>query len=172
MNLWGVVHGVRTFLPIMLAQDAPGHVVNTASTAGLSTGPNLGIYGVSKHAVVRLSEALYFQLEEMDAQVGCSVLCPGGVRTRIAASDRNRPDELLEAAVRPTAEEVEQRSQQWAERISEQGKDPSEIADSVLAAIEDERFYILTHETADAVIRMRMESILARRNPVMPAPPA
>ena len=99
----------------MLAQDEPGHIVNTASTAGLTTGGTLGVYGVSKHGVVRLSEALYFHLRDAGAQVGTSVLCPGGVRTRIAAAGRNRPDDRLEADIlRLDADETAKRASDWA----------------------------------------------------------
>ena len=95
VNFWGVVYGIRTFVPIMLRQDEEGHVLNTASTAGLTSGPNLPIYGATKHAVVRISEALHQQLAQRQAKVKVSVLCPGGVRTRIALASRNRPDEHL-----------------------------------------------------------------------------
>ncbi len=171
VNLWGVVHGVRTFVPIMLEQGEPAHIVNTASTAGLTTGPVLAIYGISKHGVVRLSEALYFQLQEASPDVRVSVLCPGGVRTRIAAAGRNRPDQLLEEDIhRLDAVEVKERTQNWFDRIADQGQDPEEIADKVLNAVREEQFYILTHETQDRAVRMRMEQILERRNPELPAP--
>ena len=171
VNLWGVVHGVRTFVPIMLEQGEPAHIVNTASTAGLTTGPGLAIYGISKHGVVRLSEALYFQLQEASPDVRVSVLCPGGVRTRIAAAGRNRPDQLLEEDIhRLDAVEVKERTQNWFDRIADQGQDPEEIADKVLNAVREEQFYILTHETQDRAVRMRMEQILERRNPELPAP--
>ena len=166
VNLWGVIHGVRIFTPIMLAQDEPGHIVNTASTAGLTTGGTLGVYGVSKHGVVRLSEALYFHLRDAGAQVGTSVLCPGGVRTRIAAAGRNRPDDRLEADIlRLDADETAKRASDWAARIGDTGQDPSEIAEKVFVAINDDQFYILTHETQDANLRVRFDNILARRNP-------
>ena len=170
VNLWGVIHGVRIFTPIMLAQNEPAHIVNTASTAGLTGGPQLGIYGVSKHGVVRLSEALYFHLgQATDGLVGCSVLCPGGVRTRIAAAGRNRPDDRLEADIlRLDADETARRADDWAARIGETGQDPSEIAEKVFAAINDDQFYILTHETQDPGLRLRFDNILARRNPEMP----
>ena len=169
VNLWGVIHGVRIFTPIMLAQDEPGHIINTASTAGLTTGGTLGVYGVSKHGVVRLSEALYFHLRDAGAQVGCSVLCPGGVRTRIAAAGRNRPTERLEADIlRLDADETAKRADDWATRIRETGQDPSEIAEKVFTAINDEQFYILTHETQDANLRLRFANILERRNPELP----
>ena len=169
VNLWGVIHGVRIFTPIMLAQDEPGHIVNTSSTAGLTTGGTLGVYGVSKHGVTRLTEALYFHLRDAGAQIGCSLLCPGGVRTQIAAASRNRPDERLEHDIhRLDAAETDQRSNDWATRIGETGQDPAEIAEKVFAAINDDQFYILTHETQDPSLRMRFANILARRNPEVP----
>jgi NAD(P)-dependent dehydrogenase (short-subunit alcohol dehydrogenase family) len=173
VNLWGVIHGVRVFTPIMLAQEEPGHIINTASTAGLTTGPTLGVYGVSKHGVVRLSEALYFHLRDVaaktGAEVGCSVLCPGGVRTRIAAAGRNRPDDRLEPdTLRLDADETARRAGDWSARVGETGQEPSEIAEKVFAAINDDQFYILTHETQDANLRLRFENILERRNPEVP----
>lgn len=167
VNLWGVVHGIRVFTPIMLAQDEPGHIVNTASTAGLTGGPQLGIYGVSKHGVVRLSEALYFHLRQAtDGRVGCSVLCPGGVRTQIAAASRNRPeDQVTDEVHRIDATETAKRTNDWADRIGDTGQDPSETAEKVFQAINDDQFYILTHETQDPNLRQRFDNILARRNP-------
>ena len=94
VNLWGVIHGVRAFVPLMLAQDTECHIVNTASMAGLISGPGLGAYKVTKHAVVSLSETLYHELAERGARVGVSVLCPGFVNTRIMESARNRPGHL------------------------------------------------------------------------------
>ena len=167
VNLWGVIHGVRIFTPIMLAQNEPGHIVNPSSTAGLTTGGTLGVYGVSKHGVTRLTEALYFHLRDAGAQIGCSLLCPGGVRTQIAS--RNRPDERLEHDIhRLDAAETDQRSDDWATRIGETGQDPSEIAEKVFTAINDDQFYILTHETQDPNLRMRFANILERRNPEVP----
>jgi NAD(P)-dependent dehydrogenase (short-subunit alcohol dehydrogenase family) len=159
VNFWGVVHGIRTFLPIMLRQDEEGHVVNTASIAGLTSGPTLPIYGATKHGVVRISEALHHQLAQRGAKVKVSVLCPGGVRTRIALASRNRSDEHL------PSDELEQREQDWATRTGERGLPPEAVAEQVFAAIQDERFYILPHDEFDPAIRTRMENILARRNP-------
>lgn len=166
VNLWGVVHGIRIFTPIMLAQGEPGHIVNTASTAGLTGGPALGIYGVSKHGVVRMSEALYFHLKEASDLVGCSVLCPGGVRTQIAAASRNRPEEQVDDEVRRIdATETVKRTDDWAARIGATGQDPSEIAEKVFQSINDDQFYILTHTTQDPSLRLRFDNILERRNP-------
>ncbi|MDA0353316.1 MAG: SDR family NAD(P)-dependent oxidoreductase [Chloroflexi bacterium] len=173
VNLWGVIHGVRVFTPLMLAQHEPGHIINTASTAGLTSGPQLGIYGVSKHGVVRLSEALYFHLRDVaaktGAQVNCSVLCPGGVRTRITGAGRNRPVERLEGDIlRLDAGEVDRRAANWSNLIGDSGQDPAEIAEKVFTAINEDQFYILTHDTQDEAVRMRSEQILARRNPELP----
>jgi NAD(P)-dependent dehydrogenase (short-subunit alcohol dehydrogenase family) len=166
VNFWGVVHGIRTFVPIMLRQDEEGHVVNTASIAGLTSGAGLAIYGASKHAVVRITEALHLQLAGLGAKVKASVLCPGGVNTRIALATRNRPDEFWdEGAARPSAEELERREQEWAERTGPRGMRPEEVAERVFRAIQDEQFYILTHDEYDDAIRRRMETILARENP-------
>ncbi len=166
VNLWGVVHGIRSFLPLMIEQGDEGHIVNTSSTAGLTTGPGLAIYGVTKHGVVRITEALYHQLAALDSKVKVSVLCPGGVRTRIASSGRNRPDGLLGDRARPTEGEIDQSTEAWADRIGGDGMDPEQVADRVFEAIEAEQLYILTHDSVDAGIRERMEDILARRNPV------
>lgn len=166
VNFWGVVHGIRTFLPLMLAQDEVGHVLNTASIAGLTSGSTLPIYGASKHAVVRISEALHMQLAEMQSKVKVSVLCPGGVNTRIALADRNRPDEFLDdPTARPAAAELDKREQEWASRTGARGMQPEAVAERVFQAIQDEQFYILTHDEFDGAIRERMENILGRHNP-------
>jgi NAD(P)-dependent dehydrogenase (short-subunit alcohol dehydrogenase family) len=166
VNFWGVVHGIRTFLPIMLGQGEEGHVVNTSSIAGLTSGAALPIYGATKHAVVRVSEALHAQLKEMQSPVKVSVLCPGGVNTRISLATRNRPDEMWDEGVaRPPSDELEKREQQWAERTGQRGLQPEVVANMVFQAIQDEQFYILPHNEYDGAIRARMENILERRNP-------
>lgn len=164
VNFWGVVHGIRAFVPRMLAQDEPGHIVSTSSIAGLTSGAGLPIYGASKHAVVRISEALHLQLAERDSKIKVSVLCPGGVRTRIALASRNRPDDLQEGE-RPARAELESREERWTSQAGARGMEPAEVATRVLTAIRDEQFYILTHDEYDGRIRERMEAILARRNP-------
>ncbi len=166
VNFWGVVHGIRTFLPLLLAHGEDGHVVNTASIAGLTSGPRLPIYGATKHAVVRLSEALHLQLAGLPSKVKVSVLCPGGVNTRIALSVRNRPAELWDSAAgRPTAGELAAREQEWAARTGPTGLAPEAVAEQVFQAIQNEQFYILPHAEYDEAVRTRMENILARRNP-------
>lgn len=168
VNLWGVIHGIRTFVPIMLEQGTEGHIVNTASVAGLLVSGFKPSYDVSKFGVMALSESLYRELEALGSRVKVSVLCPGLVNTRIMESGRNRPGRLEnEAAVeaagqRPEALAYMQRLGEGLKRI---GTPPSFVADAVFEAIRDERFYILPHDTFDTQIRERTDAILARGNP-------
>ena len=164
VNLWGVIHGVRVFTPIMLQQGTPAHIVNTASIAGL-TYANLGIYTVTKHAVVALSEQLHMELQQANAKLKVSVLCPGFVRTNIGDAERNRPTELQNEQPTEPSPEAEMSSQQLRMMI-EAGMPPSQVADCVFEAVENDKFYILTHpdEYRD-MIKTRMENILNERNP-------
>jgi NAD(P)-dependent dehydrogenase (short-subunit alcohol dehydrogenase family) len=162
VNLWGVIHGVRVFVPIMLAQDAEAHIVNTASMAGLVSGPGLGAYNVTKHGVVTLSETLHHELALASrGRVRVSVLCPGWVDTRIAESERNRPADLP-AAPPPAAQAT---MMEMVKGMLAQGLPPARVADIVFAAIRDERFWILTHPEWKSMIRTRMEDILEERPP-------
>ena len=169
VNVDGVLHGIRTFLPIMLEQDEPGHVVNTASMAGLLGGSTAGIYGATKHAVVRISEALYFQLQERDAKVNASVLCPGIINTRIFSSGRNRPDDLWGEDEQPSAEELEARIAEGDANFAH-GLPPMQVAEQVLGAIRDEQFWILTPDVPLDRIRSRTDHILAGTSPPLPQP--
>ncbi len=158
VNLWGVIHGVRVFVPVMLEQDTECHIVNTASIAGLTSGSIIGLYGVTKHAVVSLSETLYLQLAEAGAKVKVSVLCPAYVHTRLCDSERNRPIEVkLSADDEAMREEFRQ--------AFEAGMSPSRVADHVFDAIRDEKFYILTHPESKRNVQIRMEGILQERSP-------
>lgn len=158
VNLWGVIHGLQVFVPIMLEQGTECHIVNTASVAGLVPYRQTAPYHVSKHAVVALSEQLYHSLAAAHARIGASVLCPAWVRTEILRSGRNRPPEpqtpratsvpFLEADGRSTREAIET------------GMLPERVADKVFRGIRDERLYILTHPDFDADIRKRAEDIL------------
>jgi NAD(P)-dependent dehydrogenase (short-subunit alcohol dehydrogenase family) len=165
VNLWGVIHGVRAFVPLMLEQEARGHIVNTASMAGLIAGPELGPYRISKHAVVALSETLYHQLAQRRANVDVSVLCPGSVRTRITSSTRNRPagdsPEKPKSAGDAALREAERRTL-WGE------VPPAHVADHVFAAIQANRFYVFTHPDLKERLRARMEDLLDGRNPAAP----
>jgi NAD(P)-dependent dehydrogenase (short-subunit alcohol dehydrogenase family) len=161
VNLWGVVHGVRTFVPLMLDGKAPGHIVNTASIAGLTSVPGLGVYNVSKHGVVTLSETLAKDLAMAGAPIKVSVLCPGFVNTRILDSGRNRPVALAAGTerARPAALEGVVRD------LIAAGMPPAEVAGHVLRAIEEERFYVLTHPDFAARVKERCQDILDGRTP-------
>jgi len=162
VNLWGVIHGVRTFMPILLRQDA-GHMVNTASVAGLISGSSTPVYGVAKHGVVRLTEAVYASLKETGAPVGVSVLCPGVVRTNIILAERNRPDALKTGAEAPPADAAK-----IVEGIYPQALSPQAVAEQVFEAIVEDRFYVLTSDAYDEAIRERSDALLERRNPDFP----
>lgn len=165
VNLWGVIHGVRTFVPIMLRQDIECYIVNTASIAGLVSGPNWGIYKVTKHGVVALSETLYCELMERNANIKVSVLCPGFVNTRILDSERNRPPELkndpAEGKMSPKDEALDKK----IHKIFRTAMPTDQIADCVFSAIREEKLYILTHPVSKEMIRSRMANILQERNP-------
>lgn len=165
VNLWGVVHGIRTFVPILLQQGTEAHIVNTASIAGLVSTPGLGVYNVTKHGVVTLSETLYQDLQQTGAPVHVSVLCPGWVNTRIHEAGRNRPAALRNpptaTIVDPTAAETDQAMQQ----AIQSGMPAKEVAAQVFAAIRDRRFYILTHPPFQKLVQRRMAAILAGANP-------
>jgi NAD(P)-dependent dehydrogenase (short-subunit alcohol dehydrogenase family) len=155
VNLWGVINGIRAFVPALLEQDA-AHVVNTASMAGLTAGI-LGPYSVTKHAVVALSESLHFQLRQRGAAVGVSVLCPGWVRTRIHEADRNRPAGLEPPAPDPAFDAA----RDFVRQLVETGMDPAEVAGHVVDAVRGGRFYVLTHPEMGDSVRRRAEEVLA-----------
>jgi NAD(P)-dependent dehydrogenase (short-subunit alcohol dehydrogenase family) len=167
VNLWGVVHGVRLFTPMMLAAAAKdpawrGHIVNTASMAGLLNPPNMGIYNVSKHAVVSLTETLYQDLSLVTEQVGASVLCPYFVATGINASERNRPGAL--AASQPTKSQLI--GQAMVGRAVSSGKvSAADVAAKVFAAVAANQFYIYSHPQALGPVQTRLEDVLQARNP-------
>jgi NAD(P)-dependent dehydrogenase (short-subunit alcohol dehydrogenase family) len=163
VNLWGVINGTRAFVPVLLEQDA-GHVVNTASLAGLTTGM-LGAYSVTKHAVVALSESLHFQLVQRGAPVAVSVLCPGWVRTRILDADRNRPADL---GPPPDPDPAQEGARELVRQLVETGMDPAKVAGHVVEAIRDGRFYVLTHPEMNEGIRRRADEVLAGAPPGMP----
>lgn len=171
VNLWGVAHGVRVFTPLMLqaARQDPawrGHIVNTASMAGLLNAPNMGVYNVTKHAVVSLSETLYQDLRLVTDQISASVLCPYFVPTGIHESHRNRPGGLLSDA-RPTASQMV--AQAMSAKAVTSGKvTAAEVAALVVQAVEADRFYIYSHPQALAMVRTRLEDVVEARNPTDP----
>jgi NAD(P)-dependent dehydrogenase (short-subunit alcohol dehydrogenase family) len=167
VNLWGVIHGVRVFTPILLAQGGEAHIVNTASVSGLLSPPGSAMYNVSKHAVVTLTETLYHDLTLKQAGIGCSVLCPAYVPTGIVDSERNRPAPLQNPSQEKTAEQ--QAREALLRKAVTSGKlTAADIAEKVYEAVRDERFYILTHPRIKPSIQWRMEDILQERNPTNP----
>ena len=168
VNMMGVVHGVRTFLPIMIEQDDEAHIVNTASIAGLIWGDG-ALYTASKFAVVGMSESWYLELTRGGHKPRMSVLCPGLVDTNLLEARRNRPGHLPEVSPRPTGP----KAQAAFERMQEMFKrslNPRVVGEQVLQAIRDERFYILTHPRFAPMIEHRMKTILAGENPSPLAP--
>jgi NAD(P)-dependent dehydrogenase (short-subunit alcohol dehydrogenase family) len=172
VNLMGVAHGVRVFTPMMLkaAKQDPayqGHIVNTASMAGLLNAPNMGVYSASKHAVVSISETLYQDLALVTDQISASVLCPFFVPTGINQSQRNRPQEFTTPASQPT------RSQMIGQAMSDKavgsGKvSAAEVAQQVFDAVAVNQFYIYSHPKALASVQTRLEDIMLARNPTDP----
>jgi NAD(P)-dependent dehydrogenase (short-subunit alcohol dehydrogenase family) len=167
VNVWGVIHGIRTFVPILLDQNESGHIVNTASMAGLTTGPSTAAYFMSKHAVVALSESLYHELAALqDCPVGASVLCPELVNTRIFKAERNRPPHLKRDADEDLPEETKMVEAVTSE-IGATGVDPVLLAERTLEAVRENRFWVLPPEGDPwrVAARQRNESIDGATNP-------
>lgn len=171
VNLWGVIHGVRVFTPIMLASEKSdptfrGHIVNTASMAGLLNPPAMGVYNVSKHAVVALTETLYHDLRLIDSSVGVSVLCPYFVPTGISQSESVRPSDAKPSAL---ATRSQQLSQAMLEKAVTAGKvSAAEVAQMTFDAIRARQFYIYSHPQALGNVERRMQDILQARHPSDP----
>src|SRR6266568_4450061 len=169
VNLWGVIYGIHYFVPRMLAQDSEGHIVNTASAAGLISRPGTGIYKVSKHGVVTLSETLALELAARGAKLKASVLCPEWVNTRIMDAERNRPQALANAPqeqrTSPETAAMAEMVIQVMRQLAQAGLPPSQVAEMVFDAIRQEKFYILTHPTTKQAVQLRMEAILQERMP-------
>jgi len=163
VNLWGVIHGVRAFVPIMLKQDSEGHIVNTASVGGLLSAPFAATYCVAKHGVVTLSESLHRELAQVGSKVKVSVLCPAWVKTQLMDGDRNRPRELQNASDQATLQAT--MMNEVFRQLVASGTDPGKIGDIVVDAIRDEKFYILPHPEWKEQVRVRMEDILEGRIP-------
>src|SRR5262249_30821942 len=159
VNVWGVIHGLRTFVPGMLEHGDEGWIVNTASMGGLI--PGFSPYGVSKHAVVAISAALYSHLKARDAKIACSALCPIFIKTQITSASRNRPAELIDAELPPPAPI---RAARFAGRLAN-GQPPSDMADAVFDSMRAEKFYIWPGDEVDDIVRARFDHILARTNP-------
>lgn len=155
VDLWSVIHGVRVFLPGLLEQGE-GHIVNTASVAGLFSAPFMGPYNIAKYGVVSLSETLCSELAMQQSPVGVSVLCPSWVKTRIASSIRNKPG--------ASAEEADALSE-FVQPLIDTGMDPDAVADAVVAAVKAKKFWIITHNDTPAAVTLRTRSIIDGTNP-------
>ena len=168
VNLWGVIHGLHYFVPLMLEHGQPSHIVNTASMAGLTSGGNMAPYHVSKHGVVTLSEGLHHEFRQANANINVSVLCPGWVDTKINDSDRNRP------AGRVSPEDLDPAAKNFRDMVSRSlrgGLSPKEVAEMVLKAIVDETFYVLPHAHWKNMIHSRLDDIIEQRDPSIVLPP-
>jgi NAD(P)-dependent dehydrogenase (short-subunit alcohol dehydrogenase family) len=167
VNFHGVLHGIRAFVPILLEQGEPGHVVNTCSMAGLINMPFSGAYNVSKHAALSLSETLYHELRLRQSPVGCSALCPEVIRTSIDRADRNRPPHLKrpEEGRSPEATVAEDAIR----GIIGRGLDPAVMAERVVTGIREDRFYLLAEPGSEweAACHQRLDDIRERRNPTL-----
>jgi NAD(P)-dependent dehydrogenase (short-subunit alcohol dehydrogenase family) len=165
VNLMGVVHGIQAFVPAMVESGQQGHVVNTSSVLGLSTGGG-SIYSTTKHAVTRLTEGLWYDLRAAESSVSASVLCPGLIATQIVTAGRNRPDHLRNDVSEQIQAAIDQRMQAAQAFFLESGMPPAEVAVMVVDAIRDDRFYVLTHpEMILGQVQSRMDGILAGSPP-------
>jgi NAD(P)-dependent dehydrogenase (short-subunit alcohol dehydrogenase family) len=162
VNLMGVAHGFRSFVPRMLAQGTEGHIVTTASVAGLISGSGATVYSAAKHAAVRITEGLYASLREIGAPIGVTVLCPGLVNTKIYQSERNRPQDLQPegGAAAETAELQAIAANLYSGAIS-----PADVAEQVIEAVRANQLYLLTTDKFDEAVETRMRAILDRSNP-------
>jgi len=165
VNLWGVINGVKVFTPLMLAQDSEAYIVNVASVAGLLSDHPCAPYQVTKHAVVSLTENLYYSLAEQNSKVKVSVLCPGWVKTEILKSERNRPAELKNkpGSVADKRKRVE--SYREMQDAIEKGMSVQDLTEYTFSAIEHEQLYVLSHPDVTPYIKERMDNILQQKNP-------
>ena len=172
VNLMGVAHGVRVFTPLMLAaakanSQYEGHIVNTASMAGMLNAPNMGVYSVTKHAVVSMSETLHQDLALVTEQVHAHVLCPFFVPTAIHSSQRNRPAEMKDAGAKPTRSQLI--AQAMSSKAVSSGKvTAAQVAQFVFDAMVAKRFYIFSHPKSLGTVQTRLEDVMALRNPTDP----
>jgi NAD(P)-dependent dehydrogenase (short-subunit alcohol dehydrogenase family) len=164
VNLWGVIHGIHAFLPLMLNQNEESYLVNTSSVQGLVSVPMTAPYNTSKHGIITLSETLYHELIAANkTNVKVAVVCPGLVSTRAYEAERNRPVEWQNPPREISPEE--QQRYQMGRKMLEAGMSPAELANIVFEGLREERFYIMTHPHFKPVIQLRMEDIMQERNP-------
>jgi short-subunit dehydrogenase len=168
VNLWGVIHGIRTFVPIMLEQDTECHILNTSSVTGIVAYPGLGIYQATKAGIVSLSETLYLELLLHKAKIGVSVLCPGLVNTQIWDSERNRLAQQPEQSYEVVENPDDQARKEGLHQVMAASMNPAQVADYAVEAIQADRFYILTHEAENHWVRTRTENMLLGGHPPRP----
>ncbi|AOR80222.1 SDR family NAD(P)-dependent oxidoreductase [Novosphingobium resinovorum] len=162
VNVEGVVNGIRSFIPRMIADGRPGHVLNTASVAGFVSGAGSAVYGSSKHAVVRITEALYAGLRDEGAPIGVTMLCPGLVATRIYDAERSRPDSLRPELGRA---QESQELQDIADNLYRNAISPEVVAEQAFTGIREDKLYVFTSDGFDTPIAERTQAILSRTNP-------
>ena len=167
VNLWGVIDGIRAFLPHLRLQDE-GHIVNTASVSGLYHHPRMGPYNATKAAVVALSETLKFELDDEGSHVGVSVLCPSWVRTNISTAVRNLPERLAYELTTEQASEMAEYKARRRQQLTDDAIDPDDVATQVRDAVLHNRFYVITHPDSIGNMRDRFDRILTGHNPVKP----
>jgi NAD(P)-dependent dehydrogenase (short-subunit alcohol dehydrogenase family) len=167
VNLWGVINGIRAFLPRLLAQDE-GHIVNTASVSGLYHHPRMGPYNATKAAVVALSETIRYELDDDGSDVGISVLCPSWVRTNISSAVRNLPERLHYELTPQQAEEMAEYKSKRRQQLRDEAIDADDVARQVRDAVLANRFYVITHPESVDNMRARFDRILNGENPIKP----
>ncbi|ADM70831.1 1-deoxy-11-beta-hydroxypentalenate dehydrogenase [Paenibacillus polymyxa E681] len=165
VNIWGILFATEIFVPIMLKQKTACHIVNTASIAGLLSGPGNGIYSASKHAVLSLSETLHQELRLIGSNVGVSVVCPGFVRTQIMDAERNRPTELSKQTGLGNLPPERQAINQLARKAVQNGILPEDVANQMFEGIKKGQLYIITEPKFKPAIRQHMENVLNESNP-------
>ena len=165
VNLNGVLYGMQAFVPRMIENDEEGVIINTTSTVGLTTGTT-SAYGVTKHAVSRMTEGLHYDLQAAGSKLKAALLVPGATATNILYADRNRPASLLVPMDEEDREALIERRQKRHDRIQELGMDPETVAEVVVQGIKDETFYIITDpERTTRTVRLRMEGIMNGTGP-------
>jgi len=165
VNLWGVINGIRTFVPIMMKQDTECHIVNTGSSGALISGPTVGSYRATKSAVITLSEVLYHELKLHNTQIGVSILLPGFIRSRLIYSEQRRPEAYRNPEGKRQLPPYELDMVKMFEEMNRNGMDPKHFASLVFEGIKENKFYINPHPEYDAAIQMRLDDIAQKRNP-------
>jgi short-subunit dehydrogenase len=171
VNLWGAIHCIHEFVPIMLRQGKPCHIVNTSSMAGLTTYHPSALYQLTKQSIIALSEQLFHDLEIRGADIKVSVICPGAVNTNIMDAERNRPKKYQDnpsgAVDNPEPDPLEDAFR----KMIKSGMSPSVLAEIVFKAIEEEKFYIIPNQEMKPLVRLGMGGIMEERKPILPPMP-